>query len=268
MKLDQQERAELRAEYETGKWTVDELAGIWDLTAQQVQNYCSATDKPSKPGHIERLSEEWWATRAPEVKARRCRAHRRNGDRCGKVAMEAQQVCGTHGGRAPQAKSKARRRIDEAADRMAKQLLGIATSAESESVKLAAVRDALDRAGLKAPTQVELGVAPAYEEMLQDLGGIAVVSRAESRARRGLNEETPALAGAEIVDAEVVDAPDMRGAHPDRPSARREPPRPPDPSDDRPAFATEDVGPTPGTGLQRMEDAVAELRVRPIRRRR
>jgi len=40
---------------------------------------------------------------------------------------------------------------------MAKELLGIATGAESESVKLAAVRDALDRAGLAKPAQVEIG---------------------------------------------------------------------------------------------------------------
>src|SRR6185312_14767556 len=39
----------------------------------------------------------------------------------------------------PKAKAAARRRLDEAADRMAKQLLGIAESAESEAVKFAAV---------------------------------------------------------------------------------------------------------------------------------
>ena len=43
---------------------------------------------------------------------------------------------------------------------MAKQLLGIAESAESEAVKLAAVRDLLDRAGLNPPAEVE--ISPSY----------------------------------------------------------------------------------------------------------
>jgi hypothetical protein len=43
---------------------------------------------------------------------------------------------------------------------MAKQLLGIAESAESEAVKFAAVRDALDRAGLNPPAEVE--ISPSY----------------------------------------------------------------------------------------------------------
>jgi len=43
---------------------------------------------------------------------------------------------------------------------MAKQLLGIAESAESEAVKFAAVRDALDRAALNPPAEVE--ISPSY----------------------------------------------------------------------------------------------------------
>ena len=48
---------------------------------------------------------------------------------------------------------------------MAKELLGIATGAESDSVRLAAIRDALDRSGIRAPSQVEIGIKP-YEENL------------------------------------------------------------------------------------------------------
>ena len=65
---------------------------------------------------------------------------------------------------------------------MAKQLLGIALSADSEAVKLAAVKDALDRTIGKAPTTVEIGPMKPYEEMLE---GISTVSRAESRRARG-----------------------------------------------------------------------------------
>jgi hypothetical protein len=52
-------------------------------------------------------------------------------------------VCvGEHGG--------ARKRIELAADPMIKELLGIATNGRSEAVRLNAIRDALDRAGLGA----------------------------------------------------------------------------------------------------------------------
>jgi hypothetical protein len=56
---------------------------------------------------------------------------------------------------------------------MAKQLLGIALTADSEAVMLAAVRDALDRAGLKAPSEVVLsqGEPKPYELIFEGIGG-------------------------------------------------------------------------------------------------
>ena len=230
---------------------------------------------PTNTEHIERLSEAWWASRSPEIRARRCQAHRRNGDQCAKVAMEAQHVCGTHGGRAPQAKAKARRRIDEAADRMAARLLGFAENENVPAyVALAAVQDALDRAGMKAPTQVEVGVTQPYEQLMGDLAGIATITRAESLARRGLAPEPAALAAPTDpdapIDAEVVDDPaaDMGDPHPDSPSAGPGPRHTPDSPADRPAFASDDVGPRPGNALTTMEDAVAATSPRRVRSQR
>lgn len=67
-----------------------------------------------------------------------------------------------HGGSSPQALKKARQRLDSAADQLARWLLDIAQSAESEAVRLAAIRDALDRIGLtgKQKLEVEVGMAP------------------------------------------------------------------------------------------------------------
>lgn len=68
---------------------------------------------------------------------------------------------------------------------MAKQLLGIALGAESESVRLNAIRDALDRAGLKAPTEVVVSPADTkpYEEVFE---GITFGGSSESPNRTDL----------------------------------------------------------------------------------
>lgn len=180
---------------------------------------------PSTPERVVKYSEDWWATRSPEVRARRCHATNGNGDQCGKVSMEAQKVCGTHGGRAPQSKLAARRRLDEAADRMAKELLGIATGAESEAVKLSAVKDVLDRAGLKPPAQVELSAKPPepYEELLSDVMQITKAQHEAMKRGEYVPAPHPALPAStdDIVDAEVVEDPHARPASSTRERADR-----------------------------------------------
>lgn len=92
--------------------------------------------------------------------------------------------------------AKARERLALAADMMAKTLLGIASGAESEAVKLAAVKDALDRAGLGAKTEVAVALKP-WEQLMCDIVGIAAISRDEHRAGQ------PALVDpAYVIDAE------------------------------------------------------------------
>jgi hypothetical protein len=210
------------------------------------------TDDPSTPGRIVKYSEEWWASRSPEIASRRCRGHNGGHERCRKVAMEGQQVCGTHGGRAPQAKRKARQRIDEAQDRMARILLGIAEGAESEAVNLAAVKHVLAIGGIseKHAVAVEVELKP-YEELMEGIAGIAHLTRDESRAQRGL----PALAGladpAAPIDAEVVEDParDMGVAHPD---IDGEPPK-----GERRGFRPDPASASgPSRGLMTMEEAV------------
>jgi hypothetical protein len=94
-----------------------------------------------------------------------------------------------HGGAAPQVKRKARLRIEEAADRMAAELLKMATNDNvADSVKLAAIRDALDRAGLAAKNAVEVEVGPPkpWEQILDT---IEAGSRAEYRRSRGVPDD-------------------------------------------------------------------------------
>jgi hypothetical protein len=162
---------------------------------------------------VVKWSEEWWANAKPAVQAHRCTAHRKNGDRCKRAAIDGGRVCTHHGGNAPAVKAKARQRIENAADRMARELLKMAVDENvSDAVKLAAIRDALDRAGLSARTAVSVEVGSRPFEQIFD--HIASGSRAGLRAHRGVPDDdltewhAPALIGgaaALVVDAELVE---------------------------------------------------------------
>jgi hypothetical protein len=173
----------------------------------------------SAPGPVVKWSEQWWANAKPEVRAHGCTAHRKNGDRCKRAAIQGGRVCTHHGGSAPAVKARARQRIEDAADRMARELLMMAVDENvSDAVKLAAIRDALDRAGLSARTAVSVEVGSRPFEQIFD--GIASGSRAESRRRRGMPDDDeldaiestrpPALVGGghagPIVDAELIES--------------------------------------------------------------
>ncbi|MCZ4520723.1 HGGxSTG domain-containing protein [Rhodococcus ruber] len=134
---------------------------------------------------------------------------RRTGDPCNNPPMHGTTVCRMHGGSAPQVKAAARVRIERAADRMAKELLGIAVDETTPpAVRLAAIRDALDRSGLGAKTAVEVSVGPKqpWEIVFEDLAG---GSRAESRAARGFAGDDPLVLEAEVVDSDGVGAAGM-----------------------------------------------------------
>ncbi|OBK18586.1 hypothetical protein [Mycobacterium asiaticum] len=146
-------------------------------------------------GSAEVYSEGWWADHDNE---NRCVAHSsRTGDQCLKAAIRGGTVCRFHGGAAGHVKRKAKERLELAADRMARELLGMATGAESEAVKLNAIRDALDRAGLGAKSEVSVELRP-WEQLMGNIAGVATISRAEHLARNG----------AYVIDAEVVEPAD------------------------------------------------------------
>lgn len=176
-----------------------------------------ATDVEESPGNPSRQGPKevvWGDGRRPDP-TRICSAHRTNGEPCRKTAVRGTEppLCMSHGAAAPAVRRKARVRLEMAADRMAKELLGIATADDAPpAVKLAAIRDALDRAGLspKTAVEVEVGPAPAWQKVMSDMleGG----SRAASRAERGVPEDEQLDWVREelddVIDAEVVDEPD------------------------------------------------------------
>ncbi|MFN6553760.1 hypothetical protein ACP6C7_29100 [Mycolicibacterium septicum] len=117
-------------------------------------------------------SEEWWANAKPEVQARRCKAHKKDGSQCRQPALKMTTVCRYHGGAAKHVKAAARARLENATDRMAKELLGMAIDPTmSPAVKLSAIKDALDRGGLK-PTEtvvVSPGQQTGFDEIFDDI---------------------------------------------------------------------------------------------------
>ncbi|MEE3848973.1 hypothetical protein VZC37_01420 [Gordonia sp. LSe1-13] len=196
----------------------------------------------------------WGDGRTPNPD-RVCTARKTNGQPCTRIAIAGGNVCPAHGGLAPHIQAKARARLQDASDRMARRLLRF-TDDENvpPAVQLAATRDALDRAGLSAKTAVEVEVGPnkGFQDILNAM--MAGGSRAESRSRRGVTDE-PAqddwiAQELAVVDAEVVDDPVVS------PAPRPEPPapRPDDHRDPR-----DDDG-----GFQSMEDALTQLRAAPI----
>ena len=107
---------------------------------------------------VEQWSDEWWKKADPSIK--RCVAHRKNGDQCRHAAMNGTTVCQTHGGRAPQVKQKAKVRLEMATDTNTKYLLEMAADTSiPEGVRLAAIRDALDRGGLGVKQAMEIEVS-------------------------------------------------------------------------------------------------------------
>lgn len=93
---------------------------------------------------------------------RLCSAHRTNGDECRAPAIKGGTVCRVHGGSAGHVKAAAERRLLEAVDPLITELLRLALDDDNETrVRLLAIRDALDRAGLGAVRKSEITVEDA-----------------------------------------------------------------------------------------------------------
>ena len=136
----------------------------------------------STPEPIVKWSEEWWANAKPEVAAHRCTAHRKNGDRCKRVAINGGRVCPHHGGASPAVKAKARLRLEMASDRLARELLNMTTDPNvADPVKLGGHPQKLsDRRGrTKKPRLLRGFSTGAYR------GSIPQAMPSPSRSRRG-----------------------------------------------------------------------------------
>ena len=95
-----------------------------------------------------------------------CTATNRWGGPCQRPPIRGGTVCATHGGRAPQVKARARQRLDEASDKAAFALVQMLQDETiPPAVRLGAVKDLLDRAGLNGTQKVEV-TARTWEDVL------------------------------------------------------------------------------------------------------
>lgn len=69
--------------------------------------------------------------------------------------MRGQRVCKLHGGKSPQALRSAQERLAAMVDPALSALAELVEQAESDVVRLAAIKDVLDRAGYKPKDRVE-----------------------------------------------------------------------------------------------------------------
>jgi hypothetical protein len=137
-----------------------------------------------------------------------CTATRRDGSQCTNYAIRAATVCRMHGGSAPQVERAAQVRLLMAAERVAGTLLEIAGDKSIPvAVRLAAVRDVLDRAGLAPAQQValqaEVTVQPWESKILGAVIDTTDLEAAYRQAQisRGIDPD----ADPNVVDAEVVE---------------------------------------------------------------
>lgn len=221
----------------------------------------------SKP--IVKWSEQWWANAKPETQARRCRAHRKSGERCKRLSLSGQRVCSHHGGRARHSVEAARRRMMENADPAVKRLTEIAYDPkQSAEIRLKATLAIIDRAGLSPRQAMEIEVGPPkpYEVVLESVfepmtGGSREAHRSGSPPPALADQTRQLAAGAnhQPIDAQIVDDLDdddtVDLGDYARPITR-------DDCESGSVFDSERFGPVsapPTDGLMSLEDANAEV---------
>jgi hypothetical protein len=157
----------------------------------EIADELTASDDLSSSRPMVKWSEEWWATAKPEVRARRCKAHKKDGSRCAKASMENQRVCGTHGGRARHSMEAARRRLMENADPAVKQLTEIAyDTTKSDDIRLKATLALIDRAGLTPKAVIEVGPTKQFETVFDQFEAIESGPRSDFRHAAGIDDDS------------------------------------------------------------------------------
>lgn len=131
----------------------------------------------------------------------KCSARKTNGDPCGASPVRGATVCNKHGGSAPQVKRKAQERLLEGVPKMLKMLRELASNEDlPPQVRLAAIRDWLDRAGIDRKIEVEVS-STTFEQMV--VGVLAEVADEVQVAEHG--DYGPRYDNGQVVAGELVE---------------------------------------------------------------
>jgi hypothetical protein len=233
--------------YYTGLTTfVNDNSGLDPLSIGHVQ----AIIKAAKKFKVSKVDEPHGRADRPHGRANlmidfqsgntQCTARsKQTGQRCRQPAALGGNVCRIHGGAAPQTRAKAQRRLQQAADVLVQRLLSFALDDNvSDNVAIVAIRDALDRAGLKPGIDVSV-TAKLFESIFDH---VETGTRSDYRRSQGIEDTTdeqPALDAP--IEVEVLE--DWLE------------PNEPDDNENGSVFAP--VAPPPSTALMPLDEAVS-----------
>jgi len=127
-----------------------------------------------------------------------CKATRRDGTPCRRAPIQGATVCRAHGGAAPQVKAKAQQRLLDKVPKMLRMLSAMASDETiPPAVRLSAIRDWLDRAGVDRKIEIDI-TSSTFAEFVA--GVVAHVDEEDV-------PELPAMYAAidNVMDAEVVE---------------------------------------------------------------
>lgn len=131
------------------------------------------------------MSGSIWKAERP---AQKCSAHRSDGEPCKAWAITGGNVCVYHGGKAPQVREAARKRLESLVPEALEVLANLANGSAKDpgsgedvvvppAVRARAAADILSRAGVASVTEYEIAVSDAPRRDLDDAIGKALAAR-------------------------------------------------------------------------------------------
>lgn len=185
------------------------LAPSWVLKV--TQTYIRQQEEKRRLGP----DAELYQSRLADVPTR-CKVEKADGTRCwgwSDGSTDTVGMCRLHARRAghymPKGMSEmqiARNRLHSGVAEMVNVIEELATTAESETVRLGAARDFLDRAGIRAGFEVEQKVDVSVTEAADIVRDrIAKLRKGQDEKQRILKQINEGVPSEEVVDAEVVD---------------------------------------------------------------